>query len=260
MKEITKKIIRKYYEFIITKVKILFSQRVFTDGKVCVKYMYKSVKNSKGLVIVFSACTRKEIKARYNYVKTLNGLECNRLYILDDWGADQRGSYYLGENFEFTEEVATNLLIDKFIAMQKKDKVIFCGSSKGGYAALNFGLQRMNALIVAGGPQYHLYQYLRAGCETTLEHIMGNYSDEKAIAIDNHLKNQIENDLYANTQSVFLHYSNQEHTYVEHICDLIKDLSNKGISLEQDVADYTEHSAISLFFPDYLRKKISEII
>lgn len=260
MNEITKKKIKKYYEFILTKIKILFSQKTFTDGKVRVKYMYKSVKNSKALIIVFSACTRKGVKARYNYVKTLSDFDCNRLFILDDWAADHRGSFYLGENFEFTEEKATNALIDKFVTLQKTDKVIFCGSSKGGYAALNFGLQRPNALIIAGGPQYHLYQYLKAGNEAALEHIMGEYAKEKAMIIDNRLKHVIENDKFADTQSIYLHYSDKEHTYHEHIADLIMDIGEKGIRLKKDIADYSDHSLISLFFPDFLKKTIAEII
>ena len=65
---------------------------------------------------------------------------------------------------------------------------------------------------------------------------------------------------YAKTQHIFIHYSNQEHTYKEHICDLIKDLKNKGFSIMEDIASYKEHSDISYYFPDFLKKTIEEII
>lgn len=260
MNDLRKKKIKKYVEFFLTKIKILYAQRVFRFEKVNVKYMYKKVKNSKGLVIVFSACTRKGLRARYNYVKTLSGINCNRLFILDDWASDHRGSYYLGKNFQFDEEKATNALIEKFIAQQDNNKTIFCGSSKGGYAALNFGFKHKNAIIIAGGPQYHLYQYLKAGNETALTHIMGEYSEEKALTIDNYLKNVIINNSHSNSPCIHLHYSDQEHTYTEHIADLLADLKNNNCIFDCDVAKYTNHSDISLFFPDYLKKTITEEI
>lgn len=260
MNDLRKKKIKKYIEFFITKIKIMYAQRVFRYENVKVKYMYKKVKNSKALVIVFSACTRNGLKARYNYVRTLKGMNCNRLFILDDWASDHRGSYYLGKDFRFDEEKATNNLIDKFIGLQDTSKILYCGSSKGGYAALNFGLQHENAIIISGGPQYHLYKYLKAGNEAALKHIMGEYSDEKALAIDNHLKNVIEKDDYSASQVVYLHFSDQEHTYSEHISDLITELEKKDFQLNKDVAKYTNHSEISLYFPDFLVSTIKKEI
>lgn len=260
MNELRKKKINKYIEFVLTKFKILYAQRVFHYDGVKVKYMYKKVKNSKALIIVFSSCTRKGLKARYNYVKTLRNFECNRLFILDDWASDHRGSYYLGKNFQFNEEKATNALIDRFIQIQPESKVLFCGSSKGGYAALNFGLQHKDAIVISGGPQYHLYQYLKNGNEAALNHIMGDYSKEKAELIDDHLRNVIEKDDFSSSQKVYIHFSDQEHTYTEHIQDLLFDLSEKEIQLEKDISKYTDHSEISLYFPDFLKKTIEKVI
>ena len=138
MSDKAKRIIRKYYEFFITKFKILREQKIFNYENVKVKYMLKEEKEADALTIVFSACTRKGLKARYNYVKTLDGIPSNRLYILDDYAKDHRGSYYLGSDFQFNEEKATDALIKQIIAVLKPKKLIFCGSSKGGYAALNF--------------------------------------------------------------------------------------------------------------------------
>ena len=58
-----------------------------------------------GSIIVFSSCTRKGIRARYNYVRTLKEVPCNKLFLLDDFASDHRGSFYLGSNMKFEEAV-----------------------------------------------------------------------------------------------------------------------------------------------------------
>mgnify|MGYP003302966183 CR=1 FL=1 len=150
MTDKARKIIRKYVEFIVTKIRIIWEQRIFFHDDVKVKYILKKKKGVDFLVIVFSACTRNGLKARYNYVKTLNNMKCNRLYILDDYAKDQRGSYYIGRDFKFNEEVAVEALIRKVISDIQPQKVIFCGSSKGGYAALNFGMKFPNSYMLVG--------------------------------------------------------------------------------------------------------------
>lgn len=255
------KVIRKYSEYILTKVKILYAQRCFRDEDVCVKYILKKNKKSDTLAIVFSACTRRGLKARYNYVKTLNGLKCSRLHILDDYADDCRGSYYLGENFTFSEERATAALINRMIAELSPRKVIYCGSSKGGYAALNFGLQRENAQLIVGGPQYYLASYLKgSGNIEAYRHIIGEETEEKKQHLEYYLRERIRNNTYVTSQKIYLHYSNQEHTYPEHICDLREELINKKYSFEEDIQSYTNHSDISYYFPDYLRTTIKRII
>lgn len=71
-------------------------------------------------------------------MRTLSRLNCSRLHILDDYAKDGRGSYYLGADFTFGEERAAEALIQKIIRELSPRKVIYCGSSKGGYAALDF--------------------------------------------------------------------------------------------------------------------------
>lgn len=255
-----RKVLRKYWEYFITKIKILYAQRIFKYQGVNVKYMMKREKQSDVLLIVFSACTRVGIKARYNYVKSLDGLKCNRLYILDDYALDKRGAYYLGHNFMFDEEKATNALIDEIINDITPRKVVYCGSSKGGYAALNFGLQRENSYIITGAPQFFLASYLKAsGNMHAYEHIIGTPSEEKDKYLDGYLRNRILNDKYSDSQRIYLHFSDKEHTYEEHVKYLIKEIRNKDIKCEYDISSYTNHSEISYYFPDYLREIISRI-
>lgn len=255
------RIIKKYYEYLLTKVKLLFEQKVFIYGNVKVKYMLRKVKEPEALIIVFSACTRKGLKARYNYVRTLQGIKATRLHILDDYGSDGRGSYYMGHNFRFDEEDATKALIDAVVKELNPRIMIFCGSSKGGYSALNFGLQYPEAYIVIGGPQYYLTSYLK-GTENmpSFEHILGDSTPEKEQFLEYYLRRRIYEDEFADSQHIYIHYSNKEHTYEEHIKDMLVDLKAKKIHISEDVADYQAHSDISLYFPEFLLRTIEEII
>lgn len=261
MSDKTKRIVRKYYEFVVTKFKILREQKIFHYNDVNVKYILKEKKETNALVVVFSACTRKGLKARYNYVKTLDGMECSRLYILDDYAKDHRGSYYLGENFQFNEEKATDRLIQNVLNDLQPDKIIFCGSSKGGYAALNFGVQYPMAHIIVGAPQYFLASYLeQSGNLDALLHILGERNVQKEEELDDRLCHKICDNKNYPTQHVYIHYSNKEHTYEEHVVHLLKDLEKSGYQIVEDIADYTNHGDLSYYFPDFLKKNIADIL
>ncbi len=256
-----RRVIRKYYEYFTTKVKLIFSQKKFKSGDVTLKYILKKDSDSKDLIVVFSSCTRRGIKARYNYMRTLAKINANKLFILDDFAADHRGSYYLGYNSTYSEEKATIELINSIKKNLGILRLICCGSSKGGYSSINFGLQYPDTYIVAGGPQFYLGQYLVGSHNTEcLVHILGQATDENITKLDERLKARIIEKKYGNNQNIYLHFSNKEHTYEEHIKDLVQVLNDNGYDVKCDIASYTNHSDISYYFPDFLVKTISEII
>lgn len=49
------------------------------------KYILKKCPESNILVVVFSGFPGNT-KAKYNYMRTLKGLNCNKLFLLDDFG------------------------------------------------------------------------------------------------------------------------------------------------------------------------------
>ena len=163
--------------------------------------------------------------------------------------------------FCFNEEKAVRELIRKIINDMNPAKIVFCGSSKGGYAALNFGMDFKNAYMVVGAPQYYLTSYLNKSENfCTLEHIMGAKTSEKENILGYYLQNKIRSNKNSSTQKIFIHYSNMEHTYEEHIIHLLKDMRDENYNVEEDIADYSNHSDVSYYFPDFLRKKINEIV
>lgn len=255
-----RRVVRKYYEFIITRVKLIFLQKKYIKGDVTLKYILKKYKDSDKLVVVFSSCTRRGLKARYNYMRTLEGIKANRLFILDDFAADKRGSYYMGPNFTFEEEKATLSLIEHIREELSVKDIICCGSSKGGYSALNFGLQIPYSKIVVGAPQYFLSTYLHSSNNMEcLRHIMGEFTEEKEKFLNDYLSKRIREDADKYTHTIYIHFSNKEHTYEEHVKYLLEELNKQGYAVNCDIADYTNHSDISYHFPDFLKKTVRKL-
>ena len=60
--------------------------------------------------------------------------------------------------------------------------------------------------------------------------------------------------------AIYIHYSDSEHTYKEHIVDLINDIKKNGINLEEDIEHYTNHMDLVYYYPDFLKKTIKEIL
>lgn len=251
--------VQKYIEFFMTKLTVLKSQKKYHNGKYELKYIFED-NNSDVLVVIFSACTRVGIKARYNYHRTLEKFKVNKLFILDDFGFDKRGAYYLGHNSDYEIQNCTKYLLNEITNKGNYKKVIYVGTSKGAYAALNFGIEK-NVDMIIGAPQYYLGDYLNDEGEKlgTLKYIVGNINDENIKVLNNLLPNKVMNaDNYKG--KIYLHYSTEEHTYEEHIKWLIDDFDKKGIDYEEDVCTYTNHSDVSLHFPNYLVSTLKSII
>ena len=104
--------VEKAVDLLKTKCLMKFKQRIYSGKKYNIKYLFEEKKGSKDLLIVFTACTKVGQKARYNYIKTLEEFKCNKLFILDDFGFDERGAYYLGKDRDFAIEKDVESLIN----------------------------------------------------------------------------------------------------------------------------------------------------
>lgn len=239
-------------------------ERVYRGENTRLKYMYFPMNPKKEaaaniLLVGFQGCHDKE--ARYNYVRTCEMLNVHRLFIKDDFAPNGRGSYYVGEKGKYNVERLVHILVDDFVDCLQPERVIFMGSSKGGYGSINCGIEFENMTIIAGAPQYRLGTYLdKPANRLNLIDIIGEYTPENIAALDVRLEEKIENNPYAKTQTIYLHYSNVEHTYEKHIRDLRQDLIESGMTVYEDVADYPEHGDVGKYFPNYLVKTVNDII
>lgn len=254
---ISGRVIRKYYDYVITKFKVLRDQKVYKFQEIDLKYMYKTKKQADTLVVVFSACTRPGLGARYNYVKTLDTLNCNRLYILDDFGYDQRGSYYLGHMPEFKEQEAVISLIQKVVKDTNPKRVLFCGSCKGGYAALNIGSRFENSVMIIGEPTYRIATEFKLA-EGLLKYWMGTVTDDNMKYMDGYLENQLRENPYSDSQKIYFFYSEKDE-YVElHSNPLLQVLREAGYDFKGEPAQFAAHADLGLYFSDYLKKKVQQ--
>lgn len=153
-------------------------EKIYEDSFLPIKYIYKKADNynSNKLVIIFSALGPKPV---YNYMRTLEGIDVNQLFILDDYG--DRGSYYLGKYPEFLVEKSVISLIEHILIENNinKNDVLCGGSSKGATAALYFSIKCKLGHVVIAEPQIKIAKYLEDyEAYDVLEYMVGNINDE----------------------------------------------------------------------------------
>lgn len=244
--------VNKLIDILKTKAYMKFKQKEYSGNKYNIKYVLEN-NNSDKLLIVFTACTKKGQKARYNYIRTIEEYKFNKLFILDDFGFDNRGAYYLGKDKDFKIEEDVRALINKVTNdLNIKDEV-YIGSSKGGYAALYFGIERKNTTIITGAPQYKLGNYLAIPShKEILEYIMGDSTEESINILNKLMKNQISKNKDKNNK-VFFHYSTEEETFDSDLKFLVDDLNENSINVSYDKQSYKNHSELTQFFPEYIK-------
>ena len=123
----------KFYKIassLFYRMNVKMNEKVFQNR---LKYVFKYKKNSRKLVFVFIGFPGMDI-ANYNYMRTLKHAQCSQVFILDDFGFENKGSYYLAENGDYyIREMVINL-IKNIKAKYDISEMITAGSSKGGHA------------------------------------------------------------------------------------------------------------------------------
>lgn len=250
--------INKLIDIMKTKAYMKFKQKEYRGNKYNVRYVLEKNPSDK-LIIVFTACTKKGQKARYNYIRTVEKYNFNKLFILDDFGFDNRGAYYLGKNKDFKIEEDVRKLIKNVSKNLNIKEEIYIGSSKGGYAALYFGIERENAIIITGAPQYKLGNYLAIpNHEEILEYIMGDTSEESIDILNKLMKEKIIKNK-ENNNKIYVHYSSEEETFNSDLKFLIDDLNENKLNVSYDKKCYKNHFELTKFFPEYIKSILDKI-
>ena len=238
----------------VKKVYFIIKQRVFRGR---LKYFYVK-KRSNILVVVFSGFPADDVP-RYNYVRTLKDVKVSQLFILDDFG--HRGSYYLLEKGSSYPAELTESLINRIVNDDGYKTLIIAGSSKGGTAAIYFGLQCNASEVYAGACQYYIGDYLSQPEYAPI--VMGMTGREPTREVVDSLNNLMPLQLRAHTNSntiIHLLYSRNEHTYKEHIIGLIADLRKYGIPYDEVLEHFADHNEVGKFFSSYLKDELSKIV
>ncbi len=200
-------------------------------------------------------------RSRYNYIKTLQTNDANKLFILDDFGYKKQGSYYLGENGDwFLPDMVSGLIND--IKNKRKIKhLVMVGSSKGGSAALYYAIKLEADACIIGAPQYFVGDYLNTDKHIPImKGIMGNTTSESIFELNDYMRNCISSNVICKPK-VYIHYSPKEHTYSEHIAEMLVDLKRCGYVVYEDADyEYTEHKEVAKYFPEYLQRVLMKLL
>jgi accessory secretory protein Asp2 len=241
----------------------LFPESVTADG---IKYCFYPCSDSDKLIVVFQAINRKP---GYNYVRTLSGIQANRLYIKDDYGGDAatRTSYYLGQGRSFDIAGKVQRFLAEFtesLKIRRRD-CIFAGSSKGGFAALYHGYRFGAGYILPGGPQVLLGNFLHCKAEASLhppilEYLAGGLDEESVV-----WANRVLRDVILSAQAPFprteIHVGQREPHYRHHVLHFLEWVKQAQIqNVTVHLGDYAVHSDLATYYPKFLRDRVESIL
>lgn len=224
-----------------------------------VRYYFQEAKNEKlkdKLVIIFSSLTEKN-KFRYNYIRTLENLNVNKLFILDDFG--DQGAYYLGRNKDFSIETTVNSLIQYFQRKLKiyNENITMVGLSKGGYAAIYFGVKNYVGNVIAGSPQSNLGHFLinQAKHPNIASYISGRAEKADQVYLDELLYKVIQQPSDVSPY-IKIMVGSKDHYLKNHVEPLVAALQERKFKVSLQIEQGIDHEGLKDHFPKYLMDTI----
>ncbi len=235
---------------IATRLFFLLKTRTY---KKRIKYIYETC-NSKKLIISFTAFSDKPC---FNYYRTLKPLSADKLFLQDNFG--YKGSYLLYENGTELPNKLTTSLLNQILTKTKYKEIVTLGTSKGGSDAIIYGLKIGATSIISGANQYYIGKYLNTDVDNRRDifyAMMGeNAGEEEQKTLDLVMPSLFKE--YFNSKShIYLLYSKSEHTYEEHIKDMVEDLKKTNIQFSEIVEDFDDHNDVGKFFIPYITKQL----
>lgn len=215
-------------------------------------------RKSKVLAIVFSAFDTSDKLRSYNYVRSLSKIGVDFVFLSDPWG--YRGSYYLQNNGSFSPVESVLSLINQVVTGGGGySSAPTLGTSKGGSAALFYGLKLNVQDIVIGACQYRIGSYV-ANYPEIFKGMTGKDVNEKDI---NSLNSVLPN-LIANCNGVQTHihlvHSVKEPTYERDIKYQIRDLNSHGLTWTEIECGFDKHDDVGKFFIPFASKFLKKYI
>ncbi|WP_335974853.1 hypothetical protein [Streptomyces sp. CA2R106] len=177
----------------------------------------------------------------------LDGLRANVLWIRDRF--DGKCSYYLCRGMDFSIESAVAALISKvmrFLSLTPADCTLI-GSSKGGSAALYFGLRYGFRNILASAPQFAIGSYVMTEQPGAAQYMMGrDVSAENVRVLDSVIPEAVRGGI-GRSSNIYLFSAPADEQYGEQIepyLDLFRDYQNFNFFFA-DSPSITRHNQVA---------------
>lgn len=235
-------------------------EKIYSSDK-DIKYIFKEGNKSVNkLIVIFSGYASKDskIKHKYNYMNILSDTNVHRLYILDDNG--ETGSYYFGQylNFDVDSSVISLILMTARNYSISLENIITLGSSKGGTAALYFGLKYKLGAIFAGAFQTKIADLITMRRPESTDFLLGDANtkdyNKRYDQLNSIMFNLLNSPVLSN---LYLISSENDWQYEIHVKPFIDKLNQLDINHDIYLSpDMQNHSEISIYFPQYFRKKL----
>ncbi|MGO4326112.1 hypothetical protein AB4Z48_16515 [Cupriavidus sp. 2TAF22] len=138
--------------------------------------------DARHLIVVFSGFGLGEFT--YDFEHALQDCPADVLWIKDQF--DGHCAYYVCKDMDFSIEAAVFALIDAVLDELglTKNQCTLAGFSKGGSAALYFGMKHGFDNIVATVPQFRIGSYIARNWPVVAAHMMGEADEEKVRVLD----------------------------------------------------------------------------
>ncbi|EUJ37134.1 Two component regulator three Y domain-containing protein [Listeria weihenstephanensis FSL R9-0317] len=218
-------------------------------------YILNTVPQSDTLVIVLSSLAL-EGKSVYNHVRSLKDTPYNRLYVLDNFGYEKRGVFYLGEKNGMEVRDAVEELIGEICDSTAITKKIFTGSCKGGTAAIYLGLRLKASKIIVGAPMYYISDCLNMKLREYLIPMLDKRNPNGENELNQVIRETVHNVTF--NGQMYVQYSSKDEYYPSQIRPLINDLEEQKISLVVEQADYLRHDHCSRYFSSFLKSVLAD--
>ncbi|MEO3989853.1 hypothetical protein [Pseudocitrobacter cyperus] len=167
------------------------------------------------------------------------------LWIKDDFNG--LPAYYLCHQMKFDIENGVSTLINAVIEYVKPKNISILGASKGGSAALYYGIKHKIKNIITCVPQFNIGSYVASGYwEAVGRSMMGEVSAEKIVILDRYLSGIIKYDKLLQ-RNIYLFTSRQDKQYQTEIAPHLS-LFDKYTSfnlIETASSLVTEHTAVT---------------
>lgn len=184
------------------------------DG-IDITYKIKKRKyDNNRLIVVFSGFGDGRFFT-YDFINSLSENPATIVWIKDDFYS--MCSYYMCKEMDFSIERSICKFIDELLFEfgLKKEQCVLAGFSKGGTAALYFGIKYNFKNIISTVPQFNIGSYIRSDWPDVAQHMMGTVSVQNTLFLDSLLHDVLIDDgfydknIYLLTSTSDVQYNNE---------------------------------------------------